>query len=173
VRYAQYASGMKPVGVVTVRPRTAADDEFIAGLARPSFGRYSQAPAQTVASMIRAPAARTVVAESRGRLLGFAIVSFEKLKNSFGPWAQPVLASLDAIAVDENVQGGGVGRALLAEVERLARERQAVSLTLRTATANTRAQALFRRAGFQLTAPIAGLYRGGQNGLAMAKFLLG
>lgn len=162
---------MKPVGVVTVRPRAPADDERILELSRPSFSRYSQAPAQTVASMMRAAAARTVVAEARGRLLGFAIVSFERLQKSFGPWTSPVLASLDAIAVQESARGGGVGRMLLAEVERMARERDAVSLTLRTATANTSAQALFKRAGFQITAPIAGLYRGGQNGVAMTKFL--
>ena len=31
-----------------------------------------------------------------GRVLGFAIVSFEALLRPFGPWVRPVLASLDA-----------------------------------------------------------------------------
>lgn len=162
---------MKPVGVVTVRPRTSGDDEAIATLARPSFGQYSQSPAQVVAALMRARGARTLVAEASGRLLGFAVVSFTRLEQTFGPWEKPVLASLDAIAVDAKVQGGGVGKALLAEVERVARAQQAVSINLRTATTNTRAQGLFRRAGFLVPAQLPGFYRGEQHALAMTKLL--
>ena len=162
---------MKRAGVVTVRPRTPADDERIVALARPSFGKYSQAPEQGVWAMMQARSAHTVVAESGGRLVGFAIVSFEALAKPFGPWTRPVLASLDAIAVRDTAQGGGVGSALLAEVEREARAREAVSLNLRTATTNTRAQALFRRAGFQKAAQLEGFYRGGQSAFAMTKLL--
>jgi ribosomal protein S18 acetylase RimI-like enzyme len=162
---------MKRPGVVTVRPRTPADDEFIVALARPSFGRYSQAPGRSVAGMIRARTARTLVAEAGGRLVGFAIVSFEELRQPFGPWAHPVVASLDAIAVHEQAQGNGVGAALLAECEQVARSQQAVTFTLRTAVTNARAQALFRRAGFQTTVKFDGFYRGGQGALAMTKLL--
>src|SRR5262245_17184657 len=138
---------MKRAGVVTVRPRTAADDEFIVALARPSFGRYSQAPGRSVAGMMEARSAHTLVAEAGSRRAGFAIVSFEAVRSTFGPWVRPVVASLDAIAVHEQAQGNGVGKALLAEVERVARGQGAVSLTLRTAITNAIAQALFRRAG--------------------------
>lgn len=163
---------MKRARVVTVRPRRPGDDDAaIVELAGPSFGRYSRSPGQTVAGMMNARGARTFVAESGGRLLGFAIVSFEAVERPFGPWARPVVASLDAIAVNEAVQGGGVGAALLEEVERAARAQQAVSLTLRTATTNTRAQALFRRAGFQSAAQIPGFYRGGIAAFAMTKLL--
>jgi len=162
---------MNRPGVVTVRPRGAADDDFIAALARPSFGRYSQSPGQSVLAMMRSRSAVTLVAEANGRLLGFAIVSFEALSRPFGPWAHPVVASLDAIAVQENAQGAGVGSALLAEVERTARAHQAVSLTLRTAVSNTRAQAVFRRAGFQASVQIEGFYRGGLGAFAMTKLL--
>jgi ribosomal protein S18 acetylase RimI-like enzyme len=162
---------MKRAGVVTVRPRTSADDEGIVALARPSFGKYSPAPEQSVWSMMQAGNAHTLVAEAGGRLVGFAIVSFDALGRPFGPWARPVLASLDAIAVHEGAQGSGVGRALLAEVERTARAREAVSINLRTATTNTRAQALFRRAGFQKAVQLQGFYRGGQSAFAMTKLL--
>lgn len=156
---------------MTVRPRTAADDELILELARPSFGRYSQAPGRSVAGMMAARSARTLVAEADRRFAGFAIVSFEAAKGTFGPWVRPVVASLDAIAVHEQAQGNGVGAALLAEVERVARGQQAVSLTLRTAVTNAAAQALFRRAGFQTAVRIDGFYRGGQGAFAMTKLL--
>lgn len=121
--------------------------------------------------MMQARAARTLVAEANGRLAGFAIVSFEELRRPFGPWARPVVASLDAIAVHEDAQGNGVGAALLAEAEQVARAQQAVSLTLRTAVTNARAQGLFRRAGFQTTVRLDAFYRGGQGALAMTKLL--
>ncbi len=156
---------------MTVRPRTPADDERITALARPSFGKYSQAPEQSVLHMMNARNAHTVVAEAGGRLVGFAIVSFDALGRPYGPWAHPVLASLDAIAVQEGVQRRGVGSALLAEVERVARTRDAVGINLRTATTNTRAQALFRRAGFQRAVQLDGFYRGGLSAFAMTKLL--
>lgn len=162
---------MKRAGVVMVRPRTPADDRAIAAIARPSFGRYSHAPEQSIAAMIGAASARTLVAEASGKVVGFAIVTFEALSRPFGPWARPVVASLDAIAVSESAQGNGVGKALLAEVERVAREEQSVSLTLRTATTNRRAQALFRGAGFQTTVELHAFYRAGQTALAMTKLL--
>ena len=162
---------MKRPGVVTVRPRTSADDRFIVALARPSFGRYSTAPEQSVAGMIQGRSALTLVAESEGRLVGFAIVSFEALGKPYGPWARPVLASLDAIAVQQSAQRSGVGKALLAEIERAARGREAVSIHLRTATSNRRAQALFRGAGFHPAVQIQSFYRGGQDAVAMMKLL--
>lgn len=162
---------MKRTGVVTVRPRTPADDRFIVSLARPSFGRYSTAPEQSIAALMGSRSALTLVAEAGGRLVGFAIVSFEALERPYGPWARPVLASLDAIAVHEHAQGSGVGKVLLAEAERAARAKDAVSMHLRTAATNRRAQALFRRAGFQTAVQIASFYRGGQDALAMMKLL--
>jgi ribosomal protein S18 acetylase RimI-like enzyme len=162
---------MKRTGVVTVRPRTPADDSFILALARPSFSPYSQAPGQSVAAMMSSRAAVTLIAEIGGRPIGFAVVSFLTLQKPYGPWARPVLASLDAIAVHEDARKHGVGKALLAGVERAARNREAVSIHLRTATSNRSAQALFRRAGYQVALEIEGFYRGGQNALAMMKVI--
>jgi ribosomal protein S18 acetylase RimI-like enzyme len=162
---------MKRTSVVTVRPRTPADDRFIVSLARPSFGRYSTTPEQGIAAMMNARSAVTLVAEAGGRPIGFAIVSFEALPRAYGPWTRPVLASLDAIAVHEGAQRTGVGRALLAEVERAARVREAVSIHLRTAISNGPAQTLFRRAGYQTAVQIQSFYRGGQGALAMMKLL--
>ncbi|MFO0586833.1 MAG: GNAT family N-acetyltransferase [Polyangiaceae bacterium] len=162
---------MKRAGVVTVRQRVPADDERILSLAKPSFGKYSLAPEQGVWGMLNHRGSVTVVAEAEGRVVGFAIVSFEALSKPFGPWARPVLAHLDAIAVQERAQGMGVGSALITEVERISRSREAVSINLRTATTNTRAQALFRRAGFQKSLRIESFYRGGLGAFAMTKLL--
>jgi ribosomal protein S18 acetylase RimI-like enzyme len=160
---------MKRTDAVMVRPRTPADDRFIAMLARPSFGKYSAAPEQSIAALVNARSALTFVAEAAGRPVGFAIVSFDVLGRPYGPWARPVLASLDAIAVHEPARRSGVGKALLAEALRAARD--AISMSLRTAVSNRGAQALFRRAGFQTAMQIEGFYRGEQDALAMMKLL--
>lgn len=162
---------MKRTGVVTVRRRTPADDRFILMLAQPSFGRYSTVPEQSVAAMMNARSAVTLVAEVSHAPIGFAIVSFGMLPRQYGPWLRPALASLDAIAVLEGAQQRGVGRTLLGEVERVASDREAVSIHLRTAVSNKAAQALFRRAGFQTVLQIQSFYRGGQDALAMMKLL--
>lgn len=156
---------------MTVRPRTPADDEAIVALSRPSFGKYSQSPERSVWGMMQSRGARTLVAEASGRVLGFAIASFAALDRPFGPWARPLIASLDAIAVHDGAQGAGVGKALLAEIERVARAEGAISINLRTAVTNTRAQALFRCAGFLATVQLEGFYRGGQGAFAMTKLL--
>lgn len=156
---------------MTVRPRAPADDEAIVALSRPSFSKYSPSPEHSVWGMMHQRGARTLVAEAHGRVVGFAIVSFEALARPFGPWTRPVVASLDAIAVHERAQGSGVGKALLAETERVAKAEGAVSMSLRTAVTNRSAQALFRRAGFQSTLRIDAFYRGGQGAFAMTKLL--
>jgi ribosomal-protein-alanine N-acetyltransferase len=158
---------------VRVRARRPEDDEFIHALARSAFTHYSRTPGRFVMTMIEEARANALVAETEGLPRGFAVVSFEALGRAFGPWAQPVVASLDAIAVDLEARRRGIGRVLLSAVESLGRKKQAVSLSLRTAAGNTRAQALFRSAGFQVMAELPGYYRGGQTALAMTKWLGG
>ncbi|MEZ4299673.1 MAG: GNAT family N-acetyltransferase [Polyangiaceae bacterium] len=162
---------MKRTGVVTVRPRSPADDGFILHLSGSAFGPYSSTPDRSVAAMMGSRAARTVVAEIGGEPVGFAIVSFEALRKPYGPWARPVLASLDAIAVHESARGTGAGRALMDAVEHLARSQGAISIHLRTATENRRAQALFVASGYRRAAELPGMYRGGQSAFAMMKLL--
>ena len=162
---------MTAIGTVTVRPRRPEDDEFIRALARSAFSRYSQAPGRFVMRMIDEPPTHALVAETEGLLRGFAVVSFTALGRAFGPWTHPVVASLDAIAVHPDAQHRGIGRALLAAVESVGRKSKAVSVSLRTAAGNTRAQVLFLAAGYQVMAEIPRYYRGRQSALAMTKLL--
>ena len=107
---------------LVVRPRHPKDDAFILELARSAFARYASAPARTVARLVRDPAARTYVAVAGARTLGIAIVSVTRVR-PWGPYDDPALAHLDAIAVASDVQRHGIGRALLTRVEDHAAER--------------------------------------------------
>ena len=58
------------------------------------------------------------------------------------------------IAVDPEVQGRGVGQALLGAVEAVAREAEAAAILLHTASTNKRAQASYARFGFELVCTV-------------------
>lgn len=167
----QYNRCMQTTGLLTLRPRRPDDDKFIRTIAHVSFVRYSHAPDRSIMAMLREPSAKALVAEVDGVLLGFAVVSFQSIGRAFGPWEQPSVASLDAMAVRPDAQGRGVGRALLGSAEDMARKQGAVCMTLRTATLNIRALSLFRAVGYQATVEIASFYRDGQPALAMTKLL--
>ena len=57
-------------------------------------------------------------------------------------------AHLEILAVDADAEGAGLGSALLAEAERLARARGLPSMSLHVFAANGRARALYARHGF-------------------------
>lgn len=162
---------MRTTGLVVIRARKSDDDDFIRRLAKTSFARWSQAPGQSIVTMMQSRSAHTVVAEKDGAKLGFAIVSLESLGRPFGPWQRPSVAHLDAIAVERHARGSGIGQVLLAGAEAIAREFGAVCMSLKTARTNRSAQRLFGAAGYQVTLEIPDFYRGGQSALAMTKLL--
>jgi ribosomal protein S18 acetylase RimI-like enzyme len=57
---------------------------------------------------------------------------------------------ISLLAVDPGVQGRGIGQALLAAAEAEARACGAAAILLHTSSTNTRAQASYRRAGYEL-----------------------
>jgi len=162
---------MGTTGLLTVRPHQTGDDDFIRDVAQESFARWSHAPRQSIIAMVHGRTARTIVAEKDGERLGFAIVTFEALPRPFGPWSHPVVAHLDAIAVRKNARRMGVGQVVLAAAETIARENNAVSMSLNTARGNRPALVLFGASGYQATLEIPEFYRGGQPALAMTKLL--
>jgi GNAT superfamily N-acetyltransferase len=121
-----YSSRMGTTGLLTVRLRRADDDEFIRDVAQESFARWSHSPRNSIMAMVHERTARTIVAEKDGERRGFAIVTFETLPRSFGPWSRPAVAHLDAIAVRKNARRLGIGQVLLAGAETIAREGNAV-----------------------------------------------
>jgi GNAT superfamily N-acetyltransferase len=89
---------------------------------------------------------RTVVAESTGQLLGFAVV----LNRDDGD------AELDGLFVDPPQWRKGIGRALLTQAERIATADGATRLWV---TANTRALEFYGACGFVIVGEVATRFR--------------
>lgn len=67
------------------------------------------------------------------------------------PWVDPATSALylNRLAVDPGLQGNGIGRWCLEQIERLARERGARAVRCDVLTANTRLRGLYERAGYE------------------------
>jgi GNAT superfamily N-acetyltransferase len=161
----------KTTADLILRPRRPSDDAFIYPLSDRIFAAYSIRPTGSMASMIAEQGALVRVAERQAQPAGFFVVALERLARSFGPWPRPAVARLNAIGVQPDVQGRGVGRFLLSRAEELARDEGAVSLTLMTAETNARARRLFASAGFQQLLVLDRAYARGQRGIVMTKAL--
>jgi len=91
--------------------------------------------------------------------LGFVVVH---------PLAQS-RADVCAIAVDEDERGRGVGRALLAHVERVSVSAGVNEIHLHTAQSNLSALELFLSAGFRVTERMPRFYRSMFDACALVK----
>ena len=83
-----------------------------------------------------------LVAERDGRVVGFVDLEFRTRLNFTTPQAW-----IPDLVVAEGARSGGVGAALLARCEEVARERGCWSLTLESATWRERAHAFYEREG--------------------------
>jgi len=156
---------------LTVRPKRATDDEFVLGLSQRVFAAYSRDPLASMHGMLEERGAEAAVAQLGRARVGFVLLGYERLARPFGPWQRPVVARLNAIAVRPDAEGRGIGRALLASAEEMARAAGAVSIWLLTAENNVRARRLFESGGFLplVRAPTA--YARGQAGITMFRLL--
>lgn len=154
---------------LSFRPRAKADDAFIASLGRAVFSRWSREPGRSVLSMAAIAGARTEIAMTSGRPVGFAIVTFDRLGRRFGPWSDPRVARLDAIAVTPEAQRLGVGAALLEHAESVAAHDGGVVMMLMTAQRNLPARRLFQDAGFQGLVQLPRAYANGDAAIEMFK----
>ena len=177
----------KTTADLILRPRRPADDGFIYRLSDRLFAPYSRHPTGSMASMLAERGALAFVAEAEAERTrggeptslnpgapgpaGFIVLGFERFARTFGPWQRPALARLNAIGVQPDLHGRGVGRFLLDHAESVARDAGAVSLTLMTAETNTRARRLFAGAGFQALFTLERAYARGQRGIVMTKAL--
>jgi ribosomal protein S18 acetylase RimI-like enzyme len=159
----------KTTADLSLRPRRAADDGFIYRLSDRIFAAYSQHPTGSMASMLAEDGALAFIAERSAVPVGFFVLGFEHLGRPFGPWQRPAVARLNAIGVQPDWHGRGVGSFLLDRAESVARTQGAVSLTLMTAETNTRARRLFTGHGYQRILTLDRSYAGGQRGLVMTK----
>jgi ribosomal protein S18 acetylase RimI-like enzyme len=177
----------KTTADLILRPRLPSDDGFIYRLSDRIFAPYSRHPTGSMASMLSEHGALVFVADTRavivapahpdpdacapGRPAGFFVLGFDGLPLRFGPWQRPAVARLNAIGVQPDLHGRGVGRFLLEHAEAVARDAGAVSLTLMTAETNARARRLFVAAGFQRLFSLEQAYARGQRGIVMTKLL--
>jgi ribosomal protein S18 acetylase RimI-like enzyme len=152
--------------------RVGPDDlEFIARLSDQVFRRWDPSAVRNVVRMVKNPASEAFLVASGDMPLGFAVVHLRRLARGYGPWARPVVAHLDAIAVRPEFSGRGLGALLLETAEAVARSHGAVSISLLTAVDNRPAKRLFHAAGYQLVTSLDDAYAGGRRGLAMMKGL--
>lgn len=139
------------------RSGTFGDWDFIAALSREAFAEYGDYEV-LLPSCLGDPRFHTLIGESEGGPVGFCMLSI-------GEDAGEVVA----VAVEELWQGRGVGRRLMQEMEREARNRGIRVLLLKTAIGNLPAQGLFRKIGFEESGRRAGYYAGGQTAIGMCK----
>jgi len=140
---------------IAVRPARAADRAFIRAtavrLADFSLPPWREAEeivsgeVRTIDEYFRGtlPGAAMLVAEAERRPLGFAF-----LETGRDYFSRREHAHVGILAVAEDSEGLGVGRALIAAAEEWARVRGLATLTLNVFERNARARRVYERAGF-------------------------
>ena len=142
---------------VRVRAATAADREFITGVV-PRLRAFGPPPLRPAEDLDRAE--RAVLERALTRLPSGAILLVADL-NDTGPagvaYAETATdyftgerhGHLGILAVAESGEGQGVGRALLSAIEAWATARGYRFLTLNVFEGNSRARAVYERAGYR------------------------
>jgi GNAT superfamily N-acetyltransferase len=137
---------MTDQGAITLRPAEAADAESIATLFTDEG--YPAGPSDIVTRLDRfaSDQARVIVAEHDGALLGFiAIHALPRFEHD--DWIVRILA----LVVDAGARERGVGRALMAEAERIAREIGAGFIELTAGHRRPEARHLYESLGYDST----------------------
>jgi amino-acid N-acetyltransferase len=120
----------------TIRPAKPGDAKGIAALVRPFVGAEKLLP--RTAAEIRDLIATGFVAESEGKLVGFAALEIYSKK----------LAEIRSLAVTQECQGQGLGSGLVAACVELAKERNILEVMVITSS-----EEFFRSCGFDFTLP--------------------
>jgi ribosomal-protein-alanine N-acetyltransferase len=152
---------------IRVVPAGAGHREFVRRLSAQVFARFGDYETM-LPRLMRLPWILTAVAEADGHPVAFAMYSLESLPLG--------VIDLTAIAVVPAWQACGVGRTLLAHVEREA-ERLApgggeAAVRLTVAEDNERARRVFAAAGFLPVPGRTGTYPAGQRSLILRKVVL-
>jgi GNAT superfamily N-acetyltransferase len=134
---------MNDAAVVTVRPATTDDAaRFAALLSDEGFPAGSSDLAARIARF-SAPDSQVLAAEAAGEVLGF--VAFHLLPRFE---TDDIFARIVALVVDPGVRGRGIGRQLMAEVERIARDEGAAFLEVTAGHHRPEARKLFEVLGY-------------------------
>lgn len=149
-------------GCMCLRLATPADADAIARLSRTEIEQgldWCWTPAR-VRQAVRDPETNVVLAEQGGALLGFGIMRYRDDR-----------AHLCLLAVTPAQRRRGVGGALLAWLEQVARVAGIRRLGLEARRDNAAALAFYARQGFARVEVVAGLYQGVQDGVRLRKDL--
>ncbi|MDL2293924.1 GNAT family N-acetyltransferase [Ruminococcaceae bacterium OttesenSCG-928-D13] len=129
---------------VTIRPATLQDAGGIAELCRVALGYDTEEPLveERLPGLLSNPTHKVVVAETDGELVGFAhACDYDQLYS-------PPMKNLMAIAVTHGARGRGIGKLLLAEMERWAHATGAFALRVVSGEARLDAHHMYRSAGY-------------------------
>lgn len=147
----------------TVRIRRAlpADRAFLSRLAHEAFGDFDPRARENTLQSVSSDNAITLIALRGEEPVGFAVLEFRNGE-----------ASLQAIAVEAQERGHGIGGRLMHAVEYTARRNRAGALRLCTAQANVEALALFIKHGLRIERRMPRFYPNGQDACMLAKSVL-
>jgi GNAT superfamily N-acetyltransferase len=143
--------------VITVRPGTAADRDFVIDTARrlAAFGPPPwRSPLEVVAGEVRClddffdnrpPGPALLIAERDGRSVGFAF-----LEPAIDYFTGDQHGHLGMVAVTADSEGHGAGAALMQHAEQWARANGFSRLTLNVFEGNDRARRVYERFGYRV-----------------------
>jgi GNAT superfamily N-acetyltransferase len=139
---------------VKVRVREARGEDWpgvsdlLAELGRPDVRGADDEPEHAAAfrRYLERPDAVALVAEHDGKLVGFVDVEFRQRLNFATPQAW-----VPDLVVAPNARGSGVGRELLEEAERHARERDCWGMSLESAAWREQSHAFYEHVGWSST----------------------
>ena len=131
---------------ITIRPATVADAAEAARLSE-AANEYPCSPAKMAVQLERCAGIETLyLAEVAGQAAGYACLRFvPTICGPADPWAE-----LTELYVEEAYRRPGVGRALIEQVEAVARAGGAIELFLLTGFKNTRAHHFYHAVGYSL-----------------------
>jgi|WetSurMetagenome_2_1015567.scaffolds.fasta_scaffold266911_2 GNAT superfamily N-acetyltransferase len=95
-------------------------------------------------AVLNDPAVRIIVAEEGGAIVGYGQIT-ERRK-----LGQGCSLDVDQLLVDESRRSGGIGKALMARIEQIARESGLGLVALHSQAHRSRAHVFYERLGYQL-----------------------
>jgi len=153
---------MQHDGDIRIRCATREDLDALMAIERRVFSADSMSR-KSVRHFLEASSASVVVAETRGEIVGCAIVLFHP--------SSPQSARLYSLAVVPAQEGRGIGPLLVRASENAARARRRRQLRLEVHERNARAIALYRKEGYAQFARRCGYYRDFGDALRFRKEL--
>jgi GNAT superfamily N-acetyltransferase len=134
---------MSDAAAVTIRPATAADAGRLAALLTDEGYPAGESDLAARVERFSTPDSHVLAAEASGEVIGF--VAFHLIPRFE---TDERFARVVALVVDPGVRARGIGRALMAEAERIAREDGAAFLEVTSGHHRPEARKLFEALGY-------------------------